>query len=69
MNTNNTRFYKQEKRLTALWTGFLNNEERESCSSFSTLPNMKAIHWRIKVTYNFEKRLTKMLTWDDTRRP
>ena len=22
---------------------------------------MKAIHWRIKVTYNFEKRLT----WDD----
>ena len=30
---------------------------------------MKAIHWRIKVTYNFNKRLTKRLTWDDTRRP
>ena len=23
------------------------------------LPNMKVIHWRIKVTYNFEERLTK----------
>ena len=33
-------------------------------SSSSSLPNMKAIHWRIKVTYNFEKRLT----WDDARR-
>ena len=49
---------------------FLNNEVSESClfciwntcwSSSSSLPNMKAIHWMIKVTYNFEKRLT----WDD----
>ena len=24
---------KQEKRLTALWTGFLNNEENKSCLS------------------------------------
>ena len=49
--------------MEALWTGFLNNEESESylsCigntywSSSSYLPNMKAIHWRIKVTYNFE---------------
>ena len=29
---------------------------------------MKAIHWRIKVTYNVEKRFTKSLTWDDARR-
>ena len=51
---------------------FLNNEESASClscmwniywSSSSSLPNMKAIHWRIKVTCNFEKRLTKRLTW------
>ena len=26
-------------------------------SSSSSLPNMKAIHWRIKVTYNFEKKV------------
>ena len=34
----------------------------------SSLPNIKAIHWRIKVTYNFEKRLTEQQTWDDARR-
>ena len=43
--------------------GFLNNEESKSClscmwniywSSSLSLPNIKAIHWRIKVTYNFE---------------
>ena len=70
------QIYWQETCLTALWTGLLNNEESESClscmrntywSSSSSLPNMKAIHWRINVTYNFEKRLTKRLTWDDTR--
>ena len=53
---------------------FFKNEESESClscmwntcwSSSSSLPNMKAIHWRIKVTYNFEKRLT----WDDAQPP
>ena len=47
---------------------FLNNEESKSflaClqntywSSSSSLPNKKAIHWWIKVIYNFEKRLTK----------
>ena len=27
-------------------------------SSYLSLPNLKAIHWRIKVTYNFEKWLT-----------
>ena len=56
----------------------LKNEESESClscmgnthwSSFSSPPNMKAIHWRIKVTYNFEKRLTKRLTWDNAYHP
>ena len=60
--------------LMALW---LNNEESESChscmwitywSSSSSLPNMKAICWRLKVTYNFEKTLTKRLTSDDARR-
>ena len=25
---------------------------------------MKATHWKIKVIYDFEKRLTKRLTWD-----
>ena len=58
---------KQEKHLTALWAGFLNNEGSESCltckwniywPSSSSLPNTKAIHWQIKVTDNFEKRLT-----------
>ena len=57
---------------------FLNNDKSESClsctwntywSSSSSLPNMKAIHWRVKVTYNFEKRLTKRLTWDAARPP
>ena len=28
-------------------------------SSSSSLPNMKAIHWRIKVTYNFEKKVNQ----------
>ena len=51
---------------------FLNNEESDRCLSCmgntywssSSLPNMNAIHWRIKVT-NFVKRLT----WDNARRP
>ena len=47
---------------------FLNNEESESClscmwntlwSSSSSLPNMKAIQWRMKVTYNFEKKVNQ----------
>ena len=47
---------------------FLNNEESDSClsctwntywSSSSFLPNIKAIHWRIKVTYNFEKKVNQ----------
>ena len=58
--------------------GFLSNKVSKSClscmwniywSSASSLANMKAIHWRIKVTYNFEKRLTKSQTSDDARRP
>ena len=28
-------------------------------SSSSSLPNMKTVHWRIKVTYNFEKRVNQ----------
>ena len=45
---------------------FLQEEESESCLSCtwyaywsvsSSLPNMKAIHWLIKVTHNFEKKV------------
>ena len=55
-----TRFWLQG------WS--VHNEESESCFSCTrhacwspalSLPNMKAIHLRIKVTYNFAKRLTK----------
>ena len=39
------------------------------CSS-SSLPNMKAIHWRMKVTLTLKKRLTmKRLIWDDNCSP
>ena len=50
--------WKTKKGPTALWMGFLNNDESKSClsymwniywSSSSSLPNMKTIHWRIKV--------------------
>ena len=62
------------KKITRRHFGgfFFNNKESEIClsctwntywSSSSSLPNMKAIHWRTKVTYRFEKRLT----WDDAR--
>ena len=52
---------KIESCLSCMWNTY--------GPSSSSLPNMKAIHWRIKVTYNFEKRFTKRLAWDDARRP
>ena len=66
------------KTPDGIMDGFLNKKFSESClscmentywSSSSSPPNMKAIHWRIKITYNFEKRLTKRFTWDDARPP
>ena len=51
---------KQEKTPDGIMDGFLNNKESQSSlsctwntywSSSSSLPNMKAIHWRIKVTF------------------
>ena len=69
-----TIFHKYQEKMPycIMDRFFLNNEESESClscmwntywPSSSSLPNMKAIHW-IKVTYGFEKRLTKRLKWD-----
>ena len=56
---------------TRFWLQGRYKKESESClsctlhaywSSSLSLWNMKAIHWRVKVTYNFEKRLTKRQT-------